>query len=163
MESNKKLVIGWFSFTCCEDSSIVLTEILNTKFFEWKKNIEFRYMRILKTVNSLEGLDIAFVEGASSSDKHVEQIKEIRANCKKLVAVGSCAVTGMPSGNRNNFDEETLLKYKELFDKFAYSKKVQKISDLVTVDEMIPGCPMKADDFIAHIDKYLVEFGIKNA
>jgi hypothetical protein len=46
MESNKKLVIGWFSFTCCEDSSIVLTEILNTKFFEWKKNIEFRYMRI---------------------------------------------------------------------------------------------------------------------
>lgn len=160
---DKKLKIGWFSFTCCEDSSIVFTEILNEKFFKWKKVIEFRHFRILKTTNTLEDLDVAFVEGAISTAKHSDLLLEIRKNCKKLVGVGSCAITGMPSGNRNNFSEEVLAKYKELFDKFAYSKKVQKISDVVLVDDIIPGCPMKPDDFISHMDKYLIEFGIKNA
>jgi len=32
----KKLKIGWFSFTCCEDSTIMFTEMLNDHFFAWK-------------------------------------------------------------------------------------------------------------------------------
>ena len=51
----EKLVVGWFSFTCCEDSTILLTELLNDHLDEWKKVVEFRHMKALKTKNSLAG------------------------------------------------------------------------------------------------------------
>src|SRR3989338_6220740 len=102
---NKKLKIGWFSFTCCEDSSIVFTEMLNDYFTEWSKLIDFQHIRILKKNNKLEGLDVAFVEGAIASDSDAEKLREIRKNCKKLIAIGSCAINGMPSAQRNTFDD----------------------------------------------------------
>ena len=42
MTEQKKLKIGWFSFTCCEDSTIMFTEMLNDNFFEWKKIMKLR-------------------------------------------------------------------------------------------------------------------------
>jgi hypothetical protein len=44
----KRLVVGWFSFTCCKDSTILLTELLNDRLDDWKKVIEFRHMKALK-------------------------------------------------------------------------------------------------------------------
>lgn len=155
-----KLKIGWFSFTCCEDSSIVLTELLNEHFFEWKKVIDFRHVRILQTTNSLDDLDVAFVEGAISSNKQHKELEEIRENCKKLVAIGSCACTGMPSGNRNNFPQEVLEKYKDIFDRFEYSHKVQKLEDVTAVDDKINSCPMRGEEFVEKVNQLLVEFGI---
>src|SRR3990172_1908747 len=48
MSQAKKLRLGWFSFTCCEDSTIMFTELMNEHFFEWKKLIDFRHARVLK-------------------------------------------------------------------------------------------------------------------
>lgn len=160
MENNKKLKIGWFSFTCCEDSSIVFTELLNEHFFEWKKVVEFQHIRILKTDNKLEGLDVAFVEGAISSDKQKEELLNIRKNAKKLVAIGACAITSKPSGNRNDFAPEVLAKYKDVFETFEYSPKVQRLDELVTVDDKVPGCPMIPNIFISKLNEYLKEFEI---
>jgi coenzyme F420-reducing hydrogenase gamma subunit len=63
-DRHKRLLVGWFSFTCCEDSTILLTELLNDHLDEWKKVIDFRHIKALKTNNSLAGLDVAFIEGA---------------------------------------------------------------------------------------------------
>ena len=48
-DQHECLVVGWFSFTCCEDSTILLTELLNDHLDEWKKVVEFRHMKALKT------------------------------------------------------------------------------------------------------------------
>src|SRR3990172_5810077 len=104
----KKLVVGWFSFTCCEDSTILFTELLNDHLDEWKKLVEFRYVRQLKTKNSMEGLDVAFIEGAISSDRQAEEVKKIRENAKYVVAIGACACTGLPSASRNDFVDEMI-------------------------------------------------------
>jgi coenzyme F420-reducing hydrogenase gamma subunit len=92
-DDHEKLVVGWFSFTCCEDSTILLTELLNDHLDEWKKVVEFRHMKALKTSDSLSGLDVAFVEGAISSDAQAEEVQRIRENAKYVVAIGtrSCA------------------------------------------------------------------------
>src|SRR3989344_1381418 len=100
----KKLKIGWFSFSCCEDSTILFTELLNDHFKEWSKTIDFQHVRVLKSNNKLEGLDVAFVEGAIASENDAKKLKAIRRNCKKLVVIGSCAINGMPSAQRNEFD-----------------------------------------------------------
>jgi hypothetical protein len=65
----KRLVVGWFSFTCCEDTTILLTELLNDRLDEWKKLIEFRHMKALKTSNSLSTSIAPPSSGTSSLPK----------------------------------------------------------------------------------------------
>ena len=59
-----------------------------------------------KRPSKLEGLDVAFVEGAIASARERKFVEKIRKNCKRLVAIGSCACTGMPSAQRNTFDKK---------------------------------------------------------
>ena len=47
-----------------------------------------------KTNNSIEDLDVAFVEGAISSPSQEKELQKIRDNCKYLVTIGACACTG---------------------------------------------------------------------
>ena len=141
-KQNKKLKCAWFTFSCCEDNTIVFTELLNDHWLEWKKILDFTNARVLRTKNVMENFDIAFIEGALASPKHVEKLKEIRSLSKKLVAVGACAVTGMPSAQRNLFNEEQWQAIKDLVDRFAALPKVLKVSDVVKVDAEVPGCPM---------------------
>jgi len=164
MEENsqkKKMAIGWFSFTCCEDSTILFTELLNKHFDEWKKVVEFRHVKALKTKNELRDLDVAFVEGAISSEKQAKEVKKIRENSKYLVAIGSCACTGLPSASRNEFTpddiNEKIQRYMEDFD---YSEKVRKLAEVIKVDDEVPGCPMGVDRFFEVLNKYLKIFGL---
>lgn len=154
----KKIKIGWFSFSCCEDSTIVFTELLNDHFEEWSKIFEFQHVRVLKSKNKLEGLDVAFVEGAIASKKDEKKLIEIRKNCKKLVAIGSCACTGGPSAQRNNFPPELEKEIEPLIKKFRMSKEVYKLEDLVQVDYKVPGCPMIEEKFFEVLEKLKEDF-----
>lgn len=155
----KKMVVGWFSFTCCEGCLILLTELLNKRLEEWKEIIEFRHLKALKSNNRLEGLDVAFVEGAISSKTQEEELKKIRANAKYVVAIGACACTGQPSGNRNTMvPEEVSYKVGYYLAHFDYSKNVQKIADFIKVDDQVNGCPMDEKKFLEMVDKYLKLF-----
>ncbi len=159
-KQKKKLKIGWFSFSCCEDSTIILTELLNDHFEEWSKVIDFQHVRVLKSKNKLEGLDVAFIEGAIATDKDAEKLKEIRKNCIKLVAVGSCAINGMPSAQRNNFNNEQKKEIEFLIERFNLAKKVSKVEEIVKVDDKVPGCPMSEQAFLDVVNKTLKEFKI---
>ncbi len=156
----KKLRIGWFSFSCCEDSTIVFTEILNDYYDKMKDVIDIRHARVLKGRNDMTDLDVAFVEGAISNQKHEEEVKKIRANCKRLVAVGSCACTGMPSGQRNEFDENRKREIDPIVKAFSYNTKVKPLREVVQVDDQVPGCPMMEASFLSVVNKTLKEFGI---
>jgi len=156
---SKKLRIGWFTFTCCEDSSILFVELLNEHYFEWKERVDFAHVKMLKSKNDMNNLDVAFVEGAISTDEEEKELKEIRANCKKLVAIGSCAVTGLPSAQRNNFDEATKKEIRPFLKSYHLWEKVKKLEELVNVDDSVPGCPMDTQLFLKVLEKYLKEFG----
>ncbi len=156
-----KLVVGWFSFTCCEDSTILLTELLNDYLDEWKKVVEFRHMRALKTNNSLDGLDVAFVEGAISSDSQAREAQRIRNNAGYVVAIGACACTGKPSTSRNQFVSEQLNERIQWYlSHFDYGPEVRKLDDVIEVDDMVRGCPMKVPDFMQTLNKYLEIFDV---
>jgi coenzyme F420-reducing hydrogenase gamma subunit len=158
---SKRLVVGWFSFTCCEDSTILLTELLNDHLDEWKKVVEFRHMKALKTRNSLSGLDVAFVEGAISSDSQAEEARRIRENAKYVVAIGACACTGQPSTSRNQFISEQLdERIRWYLSHFDYGREVRTLGEVVRVDDMVRGCPMKVPSFLQTLEKYLRLFDV---
>lgn len=159
----KKLVIGWFSFTCCEDSTILFTELLNKYFDTWRNLIEFRHLKVLKTKNELRDLDVAFIEGAISSESQAEEVRKIRANTRYVVAIGSCACSGSPSSARNQFVSEELSdRIRWYMSHFDYSDKVKKLEDVIQVDDKVNGCPMVTLVFLKTVNKYLKLFGIKS-
>ncbi|MCX8008379.1 MAG: hypothetical protein N3A54_01610 [Patescibacteria group bacterium] len=156
----KKLKVGWFSFSCCEDSTIIFTELLNDHYLEWKKMIDFESILVMQRRESFDEFDVAFVEGAITSKEQEEKLKKIRSVSKKLVAIGSCACSGLPAGQRNDFDESKKAEIEFLLTRFAYAERVQKLSDIVPVDDEVSGCPMSEQTFLNVLAKYLKEFGV---
>lgn len=158
--TGKKLKVGWFTFSCCEDSTILMTELMNEHWQEWKQLLDIRHARVLQSHNVLDELDVAFVEGALASPEHVAKLKAIRAVAKKLVAIGACAVMGLPSAQRDQFDPARLAEIEPIMARFAYMPHVKRLSDVVTVDAEVPGCPMDEKRFLQVLNDALHEFGV---
>lgn len=156
----KKLRVGWFTFSCCEDSTVIFTELMNERWQTWKKLIDFRHARVLQSNNVLDQMDVAFIEGALNSPRHLEKAKEIRKLATMVVAIGACACTGLPSIQRNTFNAEQQAAIKPLVEKFDFLPKGQKLAEAITVDAMVPGCPMDEKKFLAVLDLALKKFGI---
>lgn len=155
---SKKMRVGWFTFTCCEDSTIIFTELLNTHWQQWSKEIDFVHAKVLTSANRWEEMDVAFVEGAICSETQETKLKKIRSMAKKLVTIGACACTGMPSAQRNNFDAPTKEEIKELLERFNQAERVKMIKEVVPVDDAVNGCPMTEIQFLTVLNKYLEEF-----
>ena len=160
MTNKKKLRVGWFSFSCCEDSTIIFTELLNDHYMQWKNYIEFAYFLPLPKKTSFQDIDLSFIEGAVTSEEHEKMVKKIRDCSQKVVAIGACAVSGMPSGQRNTFDEKTQKEIAPILLRFTYASMVKKIADVIRIDAVVPGCPMDENIFLKVINTYLSEFGI---
>jgi coenzyme F420-reducing hydrogenase gamma subunit len=123
--------------------------------------VEFRHMKALKTKNSLAGLDVAFVEGAISSEAQAQEVREIRENSQYVVAIGACACTGRPSTSRNQFASEQLNeRIRWYLSHFDYGKEVKCLGEVIRVDDMVRGCPMKVPAFMQTLNKYLKLFGV---
>lgn len=135
----------------------MMTELMNERWQDWKEKIEFVYARILQAENEIRDIDVAFVEGAIATERQERRLKEIRKNSKHLVAIGSCACSGMPAGQRNEFDKSKMKEIKVVLDRFKHREHVVPLKDLVKVDDSVPGCPMLEDKFLAVLDKYLKE------
>ena len=118
-------------------------------------------MKALKTKNSLAGLDVAFIEGAISSESQAEEVREIRENSQYVVAIGACACTGKPSTSRNQFANEQIdERIRWYLSHFDYGKEVKRLNEVIQVDDMVRGCPMKVPSFLQTLNKYLELFGI---
>jgi NAD-reducing hydrogenase small subunit len=116
-----------------------------------------------------EGVDIGILEGAISTNHHIEVAKKMRERCKILIAIGDCAVFGGIVTMRNYFSVENLLKrgYIEtestVDGKIPTSPEIGKhirlakaVNGIVRVDYYIPGCPPRAEA-IYYTLKELVE------
>jgi len=155
--ASPKIRIGWFSYSCCEDSTIVLTEIMNDHWQFFKKTFEFVHARVLQSRNRWEPMDVAFIEGAVADEHQAEEVRKIRGLAKVVVAIGSCACTGMPSASRNNFSEKQKQEIQFLIEKFKASPKVRKLAEVIKVDAEVPGCPMDPKNFLAAVTKLVAQ------
>lgn len=54
--------------------------------------------------------DIGLVEGGLCNADNVHVLREFRANCKILIAVGACAINGGVPAMRNHFDLRSCLE-----------------------------------------------------
>lgn len=150
----KKLRVGFFSFTGDEGCVITFLEMLN-KYSDWLDKMDIVHWKMLKRDGKLKRMDVSFVEGAVSSKEEMEELKDIRDNSRYLVAIGSCAIDGSPSNQRNFFDSKTTQEIAFLLKKFKLNDKVLPLKSFVAVDDIVTGCPMAEEKFIQVLEKYM--------
>jgi len=156
MDASGKKRVGIFSLTCDEGCSIMLTEIFNKKLLDWLSKMELVYFLSIKDKTEIKDIDIALVEGVVTSEKDKKEIEKIRANAKILIAMGSCAIAAMPSGQRNNFNISQLKEIEGHMKKYNFLPRALALKDAVKVDDEIMGCPIDEKKFIEVFEKYLI-------
>lgn len=151
----KKKKVGIFSFTCDEGCSIYLIEIFNDKLVPWLEQMELKYFLSIKDKVEIKDFDIVLAEGVISTEKDKKEIEEIRQNTKVLIAMGTCAITGQPSGQRNKFNDKQLEEIKGDLKKWNFLPQVLSIKEAVKVDDEVAGCPIDQAKFIEIFEKHL--------
>lgn len=138
----------------------MFAEYLNDHYQEWLPLLDIRYAKVFKSKNVLDEMDVAFVEGAIASPEQEALLRQIRGLAKKVVAIGSCAVAGNFSTQRNDFPPGVQEEIHFLLEKFHYGEKAKKLDELITVDAKVSGCPMPEEAFLKVLNDALVEFGV---
>ncbi|WP_462330166.1 NADH-quinone oxidoreductase subunit B family protein [Thiohalocapsa halophila] len=112
----------------------------------------------LTDIKTLGPCDLGLVEGGVANAENVEVLREFRRQCKTLVAVGACAVSGGIPAMRNSVPLAEVLD-----EAFVHGmglvnpgipddpelplllSQVHPIHEVVRVDYFLPGCPPSAD------------------
>lgn len=114
--------------------------------------------------------DIGLIEGGVCNAENVHVLREFRANCKILVAVGACAINGGVPAMRNYFDLQECLQEVYLSGTGVTNPqipddielpllldKVYPVSEVVRIDYFLPGCPPSANEFLQILKPLLAE------
>jgi NAD-reducing hydrogenase small subunit len=101
-----------------------------------------------------EGVDVAVIEGAVSSQDDLKLARTARERSKVVVALGDCAVTGNVPAMRNGIPTRKLLERVYVEGATAQPgiptdgvpallKQAEPLHEAVKVDVHVPGCPPK--------------------
>jgi sulfhydrogenase subunit delta len=150
-----KKKVGIFTFTCDEGCSIYLIEIFNKKLLPWLEKMELAYFLSMKDRRDATDFDIVLVEGVITTERDLKEIKELRNRTKILIGMGNCSITGMPTCQRNNFNENQIREIEKDLKEFHFLPRCQAIKEVVKLDDEVPGCPIDEKKFIEIFEKYL--------
>ena len=131
-----RLRMATVSLAGCFGCHMSLLDI-DERFFELVKHVDFDRSP-LTDIKHCGPCDIGLIEGGLCNSENVQVLREFRAQCKVLVAVGACAINGGLPAQRNALvpnDPELPLPLAH----------VHPIHEVVHVDHFLPGCPPSAD------------------
>jgi sulfhydrogenase subunit delta len=101
--------------------------------------------------------DITLVEGSITTNEELNRIREVRRQSRFLVAIGACAVAGGIQALRNWIDVndyiDVVYARPEYIDTLDRSRP---ISDFVTVDFELRGCPISKSQLLELIISLLI-------
>ena len=104
-------------------------------------------------------VDVGFVEGGCSNEHNVHVLRQFRQNCRILVSVGACAITGGIPAMRNLAGLKACLEEAYLNgptveaggmipndeDLPLLLDRVYPSHEIVRIDYFLPGCPPSGD------------------
>jgi coenzyme F420-reducing hydrogenase gamma subunit len=122
--------------------------------------IDLTYWQLASSGHMPAEYDVAIVEGAVTTDEHVELLREVRAKAAAVVAIGACANTGGIPGLANllDLDERYAVVYGTSgAPKVAQGKRAPMALDsFIEVDYHVPGCPIDPAEFLRTLTHVLL-------
>jgi sulfhydrogenase subunit delta len=153
-KKERKLKIGFFSFTCCQGCQF--TVLFIDKILELFKKLDVAYFHLLKDKNREEdNFDIAFVEGAITTKSQVKKLRIIRKKAKFVVALGACAINGGIPAMRNYLENKELQRYVYNQKMLKDSIDVESIDKIIKVDYYMRGCPIIKKEFTDFVNNFI--------
>jgi len=149
MSDNNKLKIGIYELTGCAGDALLILDC-EMELLDIFEAVDIQSFLMAKSDNIDGELDVALVEGSVSTEREIEELKDIRRRSKVVVAFGLCATVG---GIQARFNEEEWAKnLKEVYGdtEMTHTKPVHSkpIDAYVDVDFYIPGCPVGKEQFL---------------
>lgn len=139
--------LGFFDFTGCEGCQL---EVINfeTELVELLEQVDIVNFREAMQEKG-EDYQIAFIDGAITTESEISRIKKIREQAKILVAMGACACLGGVNCLKNfrPMEENLRIVYGDSA-KYYDTIPARPVSAVVNVDYELPGCPMNRDEFL---------------
>lgn len=139
--------LGFFDFTGCEGCQL---EVINfemelVELLDQVDIVNFREAMQEKA----EDYEIAFIDGAITTESEISRIKKIREQAKILVAMGACACLGGVNCLKNfrPMEENLRIVYGDCAG-YYNTIPARPVSAVVDTDYELPGCPMNRDEFL---------------
>jgi sulfhydrogenase subunit delta len=131
-----------YKFSSCDGCQLSLLN-LEDELLDLAAAVDISYFLEATRAVKPGPYDIGLVEGSITTPHEAERIKDVRADCKLLVALGTCATAGGVQALRNfaNADEYAQRVYPHP-DYLHYLDKSTSIAENVPVDLIIWGCPV---------------------
>lgn len=126
---------------------------LHEKLLGLVEEVEFVRVPVLMDEKGYPAADIGLVEGAIRSEHDRECAQAMRKSCKKIVAFGSCAAYGGPSGLGWLYEKKAVLDtvyalgptntpgQQPIGELPHLEEGVVPIDEVIDVDLVLPGCP----------------------
>ena len=153
----RKLKVATVSLAGCFGCHMSILDI-DERLLELLEHVEFDRSP-LTDIKTIGRCDIGLIEGGLCNAENVQVLREFRAHCKTLVAVGACAINGGLPAQRNQRDVGQMLVDVYCSHRGTASgcqvpndpelplplNHVHPIHEVVHVDYFLPGCPPSAD------------------
>lgn len=118
------------------------------------------YWQLVSSGHVPDSYDIAIVEGAATTQEHVDLLKKIRETAKVVVAIGACAITGgIPHlAAKGDLHERFKTVYGESSPlSFEGRLSPEPIDTYIPVDYNVPGCPIEPAEFVQVLQRAIME------
>lgn len=165
-EEKKKLRVATCTLAGCFGCHMSLLDI-DERLIDLVELVDFDCSP-LTDIKHCGPCDIGFIEGGLSNTENVQRLREFRANCKTLIAVGACAINGGVPAQRNHLDVRELLQSVYLTGKGLERgsipndrelplllEKVRPLQDVVKIDYFLPGCPPSGEAIWAFLTQLI--------
>jgi len=129
-----KKTLAVFSLTSCEGCQF---EMLN-HYQEFNQILQFfdlKNFRLGQEDNFEGPFDVAIIEGSPDGDRQIKLLRNIRKHSKIIIVLGACAHLGGIQSERNSQPKKLINK-----------AKTQTVLDIIKVNYIIPGCPIRHDE-----------------
>jgi len=107
LHTPRKLKVATVSLAGCFGCHMSLLDI-DERLLELLEQVEFDRSP-LTDIKIISRCDIGLIEGGLCNAENVQVLREFRAHCKTLVAVGACAINGGLPAQRNQMDVGDML------------------------------------------------------
>jgi NAD-reducing hydrogenase small subunit len=153
---NKKVRVATTSLAGCFGCHMSILDI-DERLFDLLDLIEFDRSP-LTDIKVIGECDLGIIEGGLCNAENVHVLREFRRHCKRLIAIGACAIDGGLPAQRNSLNLSLILQ--EVYQTSAGLanglipndpelplplSKVRPLHEVVKIDYFIPGCPPSAD------------------
>lgn len=144
-----KLKVGIYELTGCAGDALLILDC-EMELLDIFKAVDIQSFLMAKSDNIDGELDIALVEGSVTTEKEIEELKDIRKRSKIVVALGLCACVGGIQARFQGDEWEKHLQevYGDTEMNHVRAVASQPIDAYVDVDFYLPGCPIGKEQFL---------------